>query len=216
MLTFAFLLRIVPPFWRGADASTDETAARNPRLPERIHHPARLRAEPRRDRPTLRPFFARDRPQAPDQPAGKGLHQARVESEPIGRDGSDANRRTRCRVAAARLRRRRPADRGGRLERNDRGARGSGRGARHLRAARSRRLDDRRADPRRRLRRRRGSQVGRQRRDGHRARCAAPTSRSRSSTAIPAARFVSSRRTSRCSRSSSIPTRCRFRASSSA
>ena len=81
------------------------------------------------------------------------------------------------------------ADRGGGLERNDRRSRRPGRQARHLRAARPRRLDDRRADSRRRFRRRRGSQDRRQRRDGHRAARAAPTSRSRSSIAIRAARI---------------------------
>ena len=71
------------------------------------------------------------------------------------------------------------------VERNDRRPGRLRRQARHLRAARPRRLDDRRADSRRRLRRRRGPQDRRQRRDGHRAARAAPTSRSRSSIAIP-------------------------------
>ena len=61
------------------------------------------------------------------------------------------------------------ADRGHRLQRNDRRSRGPGRQARHLRAARPGRLDDRRADPRRRLRHCRRPQDGRQRRDGDRA-----------------------------------------------
>ena len=80
-----------------------------------------------------------------------------------------AARRPRGRTAAARLCRRRPADRSGRRQRDDRGPGGSGRQARHLRPARQGRLDDRRADPRRRLRHRRGSAHRRQRRDGDRA-----------------------------------------------
>ena len=136
---------------------------------------ARLRAKPRGNRSPLRAVFARDGPQAPDEPAGERLHQAGVEPEPVRRDGADAHRRTRRRAAAARVRRRRCANRGGGVERNDRGAGRPCRQAGHLRAPRPRRLDDRRADSRRRFRRRRGSQDGRQRRDGHRAAAAART-----------------------------------------
>ena len=123
--------------------------------------------------------------------------------------------RPRRRAAAARVRRRRLADRGGGVGRNDRGARRPRRQARHLRPPGQRRLDDRRADPRRRLRHRRGSPDGRQRRDGHRAarrvgrHAEEALSRER---AIPAA----ARQPGDAAASSSPPTRCRSRASSSA
>ena len=75
------------------DASAHQTSARNPRLPERIHPAARVRPEPRGNRSALRPFFARDRAQAPHEPAGEGVHQARLEPQPIGRDGPGTQRR---------------------------------------------------------------------------------------------------------------------------
>ena len=146
----------------------------------------------------------------------KGLHQARLEPQPVGRDGPDAHGRPRGRAAAARLRRGRLADRGRRVERNDRGAGRLRRQARHVRPPRPRRLDDRRADPRRRLRRRRRPQDGRQRRDGHRAAPRVGRHAQEAATAIPAARSACSRRTPRCSRSSSSRKTSRSRASSSA
>ena len=126
-LTFAFLLRIVGVSAilrpRSENASAYETPAGNPRLPERVHPAARLCAEPRRNRPPFRPLFARDGAQAPHEPAGKGLHQAGVEPEPVGGDGPDPDRRPRGRAAAARLRGGRPAHRSRRVERNHRRAR---------------------------------------------------------------------------------------------
>ena len=53
----------------------------------------------------------------------KGLHQAGVEQEPLGRDGSHAGGRARGGIAASRLRGGRSSDRSGRFERNDLGAR---------------------------------------------------------------------------------------------
>src|SRR5438874_13195235 len=46
----------------GADAPPHEETERNPRFSERVHQSARVRAEPRGDRPPLRSLFARDRP----------------------------------------------------------------------------------------------------------------------------------------------------------
>src|ERR1700730_9019509 len=121
ILTFAFLLRRLSDEWttkgfsqRGTHASTNQAAAGNPRLPERVHRSARIRSEPRGNRPAFRPLFARDGPQAPHEPSGEGVHQARVEPQPIGRDDSDENGRARHRASASRLCRRRNADRGGR------------------------------------------------------------------------------------------------------
>ena len=71
-----------------------------------------------------------------------------------------------ARIAAARLCGGRRADRSGGLVGNHRRSRRSRRPARHLRAARPRELDDRRADLRWRLRHRRGSKDRAERRDG--------------------------------------------------
>src|SRR5437773_3538149 len=98
LLTFAFLLRIVAlqivgerlEGRRRTHASTHQTAARDSRLPERIHPAARVRAEPGGNRAALRPLFARHGAQTSDQPAGERVHQAGVESQPVGRDGADA------------------------------------------------------------------------------------------------------------------------------
>src|SRR5262245_58474600 len=56
-----------------ADASAYETAAGNPRLPERVHPTTRLCAEPRGNWPQIRPLVARDGAQAPHEPPGKRL-----------------------------------------------------------------------------------------------------------------------------------------------
>src|SRR5947209_9351366 len=109
-LTFAFLLRIVlcrtqerEGRRRTYHASTHQTAARDSRLPERVHPAARVCPEPGGNRPALRPLFARDGAQTSDQPAGKRVHQARLESQPFGRDGADADRRARSGATAARV-----------------------------------------------------------------------------------------------------------------
>src|SRR5882724_2157230 len=115
-LTFAFLLRIVTNTYEVPDASSHKTAARDTRLSERVHHSARICAESRGNRAALRPLFARHGAQAPDEPPGERLHQTRLEPEPIGGNGADADGRPRGRAADARLRRRRPADRGGRVQ----------------------------------------------------------------------------------------------------
>src|SRR6185295_16062221 len=91
-------------------APAHQTATRDPGLPQRVHPAARLRAEPRGDRQEVRSLVAGDRAQAPDESPGQGLHQARVESEPVGRDGADPCRRARRRAAAAWLRRGGPPD----------------------------------------------------------------------------------------------------------
>ena len=108
-LTFAFPLHIVRQH-----AAIDQAAARDPRLPERLHPAARVRAEPGGDRPPVRPVVAGDGAQAPDEPGGKGLHQAGVEPQPLGGARARPGSASRGRTAAARLRRGRRADRGGR------------------------------------------------------------------------------------------------------
>ena len=225
VLTFAFPLFTLPltpgflhPFARlgGTVATAHQASARDSGLPQRVHPAARLRAEPRGNRPPLQPLVARHGAQAPHQPAGEGLHPPRLESQPLGRAAAQPLGRPRDRAADAGLRRRRRAHRSGGLRGDDFGPRIAGqRQARHLRAARARRVDDRRADSRRRLGGRRGPQVGRQRRDGHRPGRGAGRhaqevlSRERAASAC-------SRPMPPCSRSMSIRTACRFRASSSA
>src|SRR5262249_7788859 len=115
-LTFAFLLRIVRraaynalSVWDfdlegDADASSHQTATRNPGLSERVYPAARLRAESGGDWPSLRPLFARDRPQASHQSSRKRVHQTGMEPEPLGRDGAYQDRGSSDRTAAARLR----------------------------------------------------------------------------------------------------------------
>ena len=87
--------------------------------------------------------------------------------------------------------------------------------ARQLRAPRQGRFDDRRADPRRRLRHRRGPQVGGQRRDGDRA---GRRTRRHAQEVLSRERQgpAAAGQSRPCSRSWSIPTACRCRASSSA
>src|SRR5438552_4225250 len=132
-LTFAFLLRIVLQFRSGMglsrpfqgerpDASAHETAARDLRLPQRIHPAARLRAEPRGDRPSLWAFVARHGAQTPDEPTGERLYQTSLEPQSFGGDGAGADGRPRRRAAPSRLCRRGPAHRSRRLERNDFGS----------------------------------------------------------------------------------------------
>src|SRR5215470_3058384 len=73
-LIFAFPLRILSPGLRGGPyAPAHETAARDSRLPQRVHPAARLRAEPRGNRASVRPLLAGHGAQAPHEPAGEGF-----------------------------------------------------------------------------------------------------------------------------------------------
>src|SRR3954471_17045481 len=83
--------------WR-SHAPAHQTAARDFRLPERVHSAERLRAEPRGNRAPLRPLFAGYGAQAPDEPAGEGLHQASLEPQQVCRDGPGSHGRPRDRI----------------------------------------------------------------------------------------------------------------------
>src|SRR5688572_19567783 len=65
-------------------APIDQTATRDPRLPERVHPAARIRAESRGDRTEVQPVVTRDGAQAPHEPPGKRIHPPRLEPQSIG------------------------------------------------------------------------------------------------------------------------------------
>src|SRR5580765_1772979 len=91
-------------------APAHETATRDSRLPERVHPAARLCAEPRGNRSPVWALLAGHGSQTPYEPAGQGLHQARLEPQPLGRAGADTDGRPRDRASPPRVCRRRRAD----------------------------------------------------------------------------------------------------------